>query len=72
MAKIVDIKTGRNIARGINEFCSFCGRSQKEVGSLVAGPTVMICPYCIKECNEILTEHGVRPIGPRPRRPRKK
>lgn len=36
--------------------CSFCGKSQKEVRKLIAGPTVYICDECIKLCNEIMSE----------------
>jgi len=34
--------------------CSFCGKSQDEVGKLVAGPNVYICDECIDLCNEIV------------------
>ncbi len=34
--------------------CSFCGKSDKEVGRLVAGPCVHICDGCIGTCNKIL------------------
>src|SRR5512136_2210819 len=36
--------------------CSFCGKSQKEVKKLVAGPTVYICDECIGLCNDIIAE----------------
>ncbi|QCI20023.1 MAG: ATP-dependent protease ATP-binding subunit ClpX [Buchnera aphidicola (Brevicoryne brassicae)] len=36
--------------------CSFCGKNQKEVRKLIAGPTVYICDECIKLCNDIITE----------------
>jgi ATP-dependent Clp protease ATP-binding subunit ClpX len=36
--------------------CSFCGKSQKEVRKLIAGPTVYICDECINLCNEIMAE----------------
>lgn len=36
--------------------CSFCGKSQKQVKKLIAGPGVYICDECIELCNEILTE----------------
>jgi hypothetical protein len=36
--------------------CSFCGKGQKQVKMLVAGPGVYICDECIDLCNEILTE----------------
>jgi len=37
-------------------FCSFCGKSQKEVKKLVAGPSVYICEECISLCNDIIAE----------------
>ena len=36
--------------------CSFCGKGQKEVRKLIAGPTVYICDECIGLCNEIMAE----------------
>jgi len=36
--------------------CSFCGKSQKQVKKLVAGPGVYVCDQCIDLCNEILAE----------------
>ena len=36
--------------------CSFCGKSQKEVRKLIAGPSVYICDECIALCNDILAE----------------
>ncbi len=36
--------------------CSFCGKSQKEVRKLIAGPTVYICDECIGLCNDIIAE----------------
>ena len=37
-------------------YCSFCGREQKEVKRLVAGPDVFICNECVKSCHEALFE----------------
>jgi ATP-dependent Clp protease ATP-binding subunit ClpX len=39
-----------------NLSCSFCGKSQKEVRKLIAGPTVYICDECIGLCNDIIAE----------------
>ncbi|MCU0690357.1 MAG: ATP-dependent Clp protease ATP-binding subunit ClpX [Polyangiaceae bacterium] len=39
-----------------NLSCSFCGKSQKEVKKLIAGPTVYICDECIGLCNDIINE----------------
>ena len=36
--------------------CSFCGKSQKQVRKLIAGPRVYICDECIELCNEIIEE----------------
>ncbi len=36
--------------------CSFCGKAQKEVKKLIAGPTVYICDECIGLCNDIIAE----------------
>ncbi|MFP8873145.1 MAG: ATP-dependent Clp protease ATP-binding subunit ClpX, partial [Myxococcota bacterium] len=41
---------------GTNLSCSFCGKSQKEVKKLIAGPTVYICDECIELCNDIIAE----------------
>ncbi len=37
-------------------FCSFCGKSQKEVRKLIAGPSVYICDECVELCNDIITD----------------
>jgi ATP-dependent Clp protease ATP-binding subunit ClpX len=36
--------------------CSFCGKSQKEVKKLIAGPSVYICDECVELCNDLLVE----------------
>ncbi|WP_456385286.1 ATP-dependent Clp protease ATP-binding subunit ClpX [Desulfolithobacter sp.] len=41
---------------GIACSCSFCGKSQDEVGKLIAGPNVYICDECIELCNEIVRD----------------
>lgn len=43
-----------------NLSCSFCGKSQKEVRKLIAGPTVYICDECIDLCNDIIAEENAR------------
>lgn len=40
--------------------CSFCGKSQKEVKKLIAGPSVYICDECIDLCNDIIIEEKER------------
>ena len=39
-----------------NMKCSFCGKNQKEVRKLIAGPTVFICDECVTLCNEIMAQ----------------
>lgn len=41
-------------------YCSFCGKSQKEVKKLIAGPTVYICNECIELCNEIIADEEAK------------
>jgi ATP-dependent Clp protease ATP-binding subunit ClpX len=36
--------------------CSFCGKSQREVKKLIAGPTVYICDECVELCNDIIAD----------------
>ena len=49
---------GKNVEKRDNQTlcCSFCGKSQKEVKKLIAGPTVYICDECIGLCNDIIAE----------------
>lgn len=37
-------------------YCSFCGKSQREVRKLIAGPSVFICDECVDLCNDIIRE----------------
>jgi ATP-dependent Clp protease ATP-binding subunit ClpX len=46
-----------------NLFCSFCGKSQKEVNKLIAGPAVYICDECIQLCSEIIEEESEKDAG---------
>src|ERR1044072_4756331 len=41
--------------------CSFCGKSQRQVKKLIAGPGVYICGECIDLCNEIIDEELTTP-----------
>ena len=41
--------------------CSFCGKSQRQVRKLIAGPGVYICDECIELCNEIIDEEFSNP-----------
>jgi ATP-dependent Clp protease ATP-binding subunit ClpX len=47
-------QSGRNLS------CSFCGKAQKEVRKLIAGPSVYICDECVELCNDIITEEYER------------
>ncbi len=44
----------------VNLNCSFCGKNQREVRKLIAGPTVYICDECIELCNDIIAEENSR------------
>ncbi len=46
--------------------CSFCGKGQRDVRKLIAGPTVYICDECIRLCNDIIAEEGEREDGRAP------
>lgn len=50
----------RPIDDPMNLCCSFCGKSQREVRKLIAGPTVYICDECIELCNDIIAEETTR------------
>ncbi len=43
--------------------CNFCGKSQREVKKLIAGPGVYICDECIELCNEIIFEDSVKSVS---------
>src|SRR5512136_1708727 len=43
--------------------CSFCGKSQRQVKKLIAGPGVYICDECIDLCNEIIDEALTAPAA---------
>ena len=53
--------------------CSFCGKTQREVTKLIAGPGVYICNECVNLCNEILSDEAMadpsRESGPAPAYP---
>lgn len=40
-------------------YCSFCGKEQREVLMLIAGPTVFVCNECVDLCQEIIRDKGV-------------
>ena len=47
--------------------CSFCGKNQRKVKTLIAGPTVYICDECIGLCNDIIAEEIDREDAADPR-----
>ncbi len=50
----------KNFEDPLNLCCSFCGKSQREVKKLIAGPTVYICDECIDLCNDIIAEESIK------------
>ena len=52
--------TSKRDAKEGKLYCSFCGKSQKEVRKLIAGPTVYICNECIGLCNEIIADEDAK------------
>jgi ATP-dependent Clp protease ATP-binding subunit ClpX len=51
-------------------YCSFCGKSQREVKKLIAGPSVYICDECIDLCNDIIHEDASKDVaGPGAKKP---
>jgi ATP-dependent Clp protease ATP-binding subunit ClpX len=52
------VKRGPDDAHNLN--CSFCGKSQREVKKLIAGPGVYICDECVDLCNDIIAEETQR------------
>lgn len=53
------MKKGKTGKEGVLH-CSFCGKDQRDVVKLVAGPNVYICNECIKLCNEIIVDDEKR------------
>jgi len=47
--------------------CSFCGKTQKDVNKLIAGPTVYICDECIRLCDDIIDKEVNRDDSAHPR-----
>ncbi|SRR6266851_4049275 len=49
----------------VNLSCSLCGKSQREVRQLIAGPTVYICDACVRGCNDVISQRvGDSSAGP--------
>jgi len=64
----------RKSSEGKDLSCSFCGKSQREVRKLIAGPSVYICDECVELCNDIITDeherddfHATHGLVPKPR-----
>jgi DNA-binding XRE family transcriptional regulator len=47
-------------------YCSFCGKSQHEVRTLITGPTVFICDECVELCTDIIQEEIGKAAEPEP------
>lgn len=57
MTEFFNFSAGRGNASNVHGLhCSFCGKSQREVKKLIAGPNVYICDECIDLCNDIIAE----------------
>ncbi len=52
-------------------FCSFCGKNQKEVKKLIAGPSVYICNECVRLCDEIIEDEEKESLEPSQKSERK-
>lgn len=50
----------KKTSQGSSLHCNFCGKSQKEVKKLIAGPGCYICDECIELCNDIIDEDAVK------------
>ena len=57
------LKVAKKDEHNDNLFCSFCGKNQKEVKKLIAGPAVYICDECIQLCSEIIEEENEKEAG---------
>jgi ATP-dependent Clp protease ATP-binding subunit ClpX len=49
-----------NSKKGI--YCSFCGRTHKEINTIISGPDVYICDRCIFSANELLKKNAIPPV----------
>lgn len=50
---------GRRAFRKWTLYCSFCGKAQHEVFTLIAGPQVFICDGCVADCVNIITQKRI-------------
>ncbi|HYC21768.1 MAG TPA: ClpX C4-type zinc finger protein [Candidatus Bathyarchaeia archaeon] len=44
--------------------CSFCGKPQDEVSTLIAGPRAYVCEECVVVCVRVLKQNGIWPSPP--------
>jgi hypothetical protein len=64
-----EIKARRKLARATSGklpdalHCSFCGKSQRDVAKLVAGPFVFICDECVEMCNDVIAGRPISDKG---------
>src|SRR5882672_5869403 len=52
--------TTEGLAKPKTLYCSFCGRSQQDVGALIAGSAVVICDECVALCDDIVDDTKIR------------
>ena len=53
-------RKARKATSDSQRFCSFCGKSEREVHKVIAGPAVFICDECVALCNSILSSRARR------------
>jgi hypothetical protein len=58
MSEVDDTRTNKHLYR-----CSFCGKAQTEVKTLVAGPGVFICDECLQLCQAVVDEKAAAPAA---------
>ena len=56
MPEVDDTRTSEHLYR-----CSFCGKAQSEVKTLVAGPGVFICDECVQLCEAVIDQNTAAP-----------
>ena len=50
------LEEGSRVADKPERRCSFCDKPERDVRSLIAGPSVFICNECIEACNEVIAD----------------
>lgn len=46
--------------RLVKLYCSFCGKDENDVFTLIAGPCVFICDECVAACNGVVAERQIK------------